>query len=817
MDRGIRVAPPSGVGARSLGRGAALALTLFALAALPLAAAETGPSPLQARVSDIQVLPNPALPGPITVSATVLSESASQLARYVRFLVDSPFNGTLHYMFAVDGSFDVTDERVTWSGLYGDFGPGWHTLYVHASVDRVVWGPFEAFTFRADTPDLRGPDVTAVATIPVDVARGEPLTVRASLVDPFAQPPWDSSVAAVELFVDTFTGDGNGTAFPGPFGGGTADVAWSGNLTLPGGAHVVKVHGRNAYGTWGPLAEAPFTVRTPSFTLTLAVDRGTALRDEPVVYTVSFANVGNANATLVWVDLALPPAVSYVADNVSEVGGNRTGPTSYVFADVAPGARSFHVDTRVVADAADGSALDATATLDYTNAKGWNYGSVTDSVSGSVVAPEIEVAFSASGPGYAGETVTSSITLIHSGFRAIPSLDVTLDPDRSPWMDPVPVADTAGSLGGVSIGPRAWRFTAIANGFHTFTVTERIRPDAPDGAQIYRTLDVAYASRFGDSVRVPASYSIPLARPSFTLRAAAEPQEVTVGNRFSVTVDFANVGSATARDVQVRLTLPPQFALVGGDAPSAASGTQASWVRRDVVPSPYALHIELEAREPGAVELAFTLLYSTPNGEPLGIVEASLVAVAQPRPPPIAETYAGFGVVGALIAFAGFLATERGKTAALFLFVPLYTRLRHEKVLDHETRGMIRGYIVANPGDHYNSIKEALELPNGTLAYHIQVLEKESLVRSVKDGKFRRFYPYDMRVPESGEPTRIQKHILDLVRANPGLTPRDAAGLLGLTSSTVSYHLERLLELDRVEVRREGISKRLYVKGDLET
>jgi len=172
---------------------------------------------------------------------------------------------------------------------------------------------------------------------------------------------------------------------------------------------------------------------------------------------------------------------------------------------------------------------------------------------------------------------------------------------------------------------------------------------------------------------------------------------------------------------------------------------------------------------------------------------------------------------GASFAFAGFLATERGKTAALFLFVPLYTRLRHEKVLDHETRGMIRGYIVANPGDHYNSIKEALELPNGTLAYHIQVLEKESLVRSVKDGKFRRFYPYDMRVPESGEPTRIQKHILDLVRANPGLTPRDAAGLLGLTSSTVSYHLERLLELDRVEVRREGISKRLYVKGDLET
>ena len=51
-----------------------------------------------------------------------------------------------------------------------------------------------------------------------------------------------------------------------------------------------------------------------------------------------------------------------------------------------------------------------------------------------------------------------------------------------------------------------------------------------------------------------------------------------------------------------------------------------------------------------------------------------------------------------------------------------------------------------------------------------------------------------------------------MIRANPGVTPRDLAGLLGITSSTVSYHLEKVGELGLIEFRREGITKRLYLR-----
>ncbi len=59
-----------------------------------------------------------------------------------------------------------------------------------------------------------------------------------------------------------------------------------------------------------------------------------------------------------------------------------------------------------------------------------------------------------------------------------------------------------------------------------------------------------------------------------------------------------------------------------------------------------------------------------------------------------------FGVLSLMI--ITFL-TEAGRYRFLGLLVPLYTKLKKEEILDDFTRGKIYGYIVANPGDNYNS------------------------------------------------------------------------------------------------------------------
>jgi predicted transcriptional regulator len=152
--------------------------------------------------------------------------------------------------------------------------------------------------------------------------------------------------------------------------------------------------------------------------------------------------------------------------------------------------------------------------------------------------------------------------------------------------------------------------------------------------------------------------------------------------------------------------------------------------------------------------------------------------------------------------------TERGRLFLLaLLFIPLYTKMKKNTVLEHYTRGQIHGYIVANPGDHYNSIKEALKLNNGTLAYHLRVLEKEGVIKSRSDGVFKRFYPSGMKVVENDGDnlTEIQKIIIKHVNETPGISQKDLSHLLGVSPSTVNYHIGILITKGILHSERRGM------------
>ena len=171
------------------------------------------------------------------------------------------------------------------------------------------------------------------------------------------------------------------------------------------------------------------------------------------------------------------------------------------------------------------------------------------------------------------------------------------------------------------------------------------------------------------------------------------------------------------------------------------------------------------------------------------------------------------GATGAclLLAIAAFGATETGKYSLLGVLLPLYTRLRKDEVLDQFTRGKIFGYVVANPGDHYNSIRDALEITNGSFAYHMRILEEQGFVRSRPDGSFRRFYPASMRLPQDAPRIReSQVIILERIKEAPGISQREIARQLGVSSSTVSYHLAGLLRTGAVRSERRGMSLRYF-------
>ncbi|MEE9150730.1 MAG: winged helix-turn-helix transcriptional regulator, partial [Thermoplasmata archaeon] len=161
------------------------------------------------------------------------------------------------------------------------------------------------------------------------------------------------------------------------------------------------------------------------------------------------------------------------------------------------------------------------------------------------------------------------------------------------------------------------------------------------------------------------------------------------------------------------------------------------------------------------------------------------------------------------VAFLG--GTEVGKYALFAAGMSLYTRLKREDILDQETRGMIRGYIMANPGEHYNAIKRALGLTNGTLAYHLKTLEKEDLIASARDGRYKRFYPPGMKVPDGVVIlNKGQELIMGQIIDNPGISQKELSDIVGLSTSTINYHISVMANAGFIRVERKGKQTMCY-------
>ena len=170
-----------------------------------------------------------------------------------------------------------------------------------------------------------------------------------------------------------------------------------------------------------------------------------------------------------------------------------------------------------------------------------------------------------------------------------------------------------------------------------------------------------------------------------------------------------------------------------------------------------------------------------------------------------------FAGLGAAAAIAFFL-TEIGKYLGFSLFLPLYSKLRPEEVLDRFVRGKILGYIRANPGAHYNLIKQDLELHNGTLIHHLDTLERNGFIRSSRDGTLKRFFPGDGKLPE-GRPylSPIQESITRYIGANPGVSQADLSRGLFIEPHIVKYHVKLLRDARLLRVMEDGNRTRLYL------
>jgi len=146
------------------------------------------------------------------------------------------------------------------------------------------------------------------------------------------------------------------------------------------------------------------------------------------------------------------------------------------------------------------------------------------------------------------------------------------------------------------------------------------------------------------------------------------------------------------------------------------------------------------------------------------------------------------------------------------LFAPLYSKLRHDDVLNNEIREDIYDFILENPGSHFRSILTELALSNGTLSHHLNTLEREDFIKSERDGSLRRYYPKGRRlVGEVYDLNDVQKKIMGVVAKNPGISQKEVATAVEVSQPTAHYHLTALRNARLIELRREGKRQKCFI------
>ncbi len=130
--------------------------------------------------------------------------------------------------------------------------------------------------------------------------------------------------------------------------------------------------------------------------------------------------------------------------------------------------------------------------------------------------------------------------------------------------------------------------------------------------------------------------------------------------------------------------------------------------------------------------------------------------------------------------------------------------------LELDTRKRIYEQIKESPGIHFRELERRLKLVVGSLQYHLQYLEKKNMIVASNDGDYVRYFAIDKNL------NKKEKKILSLLRRsgcrhiliqllnNPDLNNKDLSLAVGLSPSTISWNLNKLVEAGVIERKKTG-------------
>ena len=153
----------------------------------------------------------------------------------------------------------------------------------------------------------------------------------------------------------------------------------------------------------------------------------------------------------------------------------------------------------------------------------------------------------------------------------------------------------------------------------------------------------------------------------------------------------------------------------------------------------------------------------------------------------------------------------------------------NESVLSQSTRSAIYENIKNNEGTHFRKICRDMDRKAGVVQYHISILEKKGLVKSIQNGRYKCFF-----VTNTGrDPTKLfekkdelsfeqksmrekviaatkretPRKIISHLNKKPNSSHQEIAGICGVTPQAITFHCQRLQGLELIDSYKIGRQK----------
>ncbi len=170
--------------------------------------------------------------------------------------------------------------------------------------------------------------------------------------------------------------------------------------------------------------------------------------------------------------------------------------------------------------------------------------------------------------------------------------------------------------------------------------------------------------------------------------------------------------------------------------------------------------------------------------------------------------------LGSLGLFGG-LVGLLGPTIRNIGLVRLFSRIRHDRLLEHPQRQRIMQAIYAEPGVHMRALRQRLDLGSSVTDHHVRKMEQAGLIQVDRRGSYVCLFPqghmdHSAMAAVPAMKAKGAKAIVTVLGNGPTLQA-DLPAATGLSKGTLSYHLGRLIETGAVEAIKDGRSKSLHL------